>query len=62
MKLIRFGEQGKEKPKVIQDDKWFDVSQFVKCLNYAKHARETNAVIPKAYSIFQINNVCFRTK
>jgi 2-keto-4-pentenoate hydratase/2-oxohepta-3-ene-1,7-dioic acid hydratase in catechol pathway len=108
MKLIRFGERGKEKPGIIQDDKWFDVSQFVKdynedffakdginhvrkivsenkfpeintnerlgCpvkrfskiifigLNYAKHARETNAVIPKAYSIFQINNACFRTK
>jgi len=28
MKLIRFGEQGKEKPGVIIDDRWFDVSNY----------------------------------
>ena len=92
MKLIRFGEAGKEKPGVIVDDKYFDLSLYVKeydedffehdgiarlkkiiadnrlpeismherlgspvarpskivCvgLNYAKHAKETNATIP----------------
>jgi 2,4-didehydro-3-deoxy-L-rhamnonate hydrolase len=29
MKLIRFGETGKEKPGVIIDDKWFDVSEYI---------------------------------
>jgi 2,4-didehydro-3-deoxy-L-rhamnonate hydrolase len=29
MKLIRFGEAGKEKPGVIIDDKWFDVSEYI---------------------------------
>lgn len=98
MKLIRFGNPGKEKPGIIQDNKWFDVSQFVKdydedffandginqlrkivsenqfpeietnerlgcpvkrpskiiCigLNYAKHAQETNAAIPKEPILF----------
>ena len=92
MKLIRFGEPGKEKPGVIIGDKYFDLSLYVKdydedffehdgitglkkiiadnilpeiftnirlgspvarpskiiCvgLNYAKHAKETNAAIP----------------
>ena len=92
MKLIRFGEAGKEKPGVIVDNKYFDLSLYVKeydedffehdgiarlkkiiadnklpeismherlgspvarpskivCvgLNYAKHAKETNATIP----------------
>jgi 2-keto-4-pentenoate hydratase/2-oxohepta-3-ene-1,7-dioic acid hydratase in catechol pathway len=98
MKLIRFGEPGKEKPGIINEDKWYDVSAFVKnydedffandgieqlknivaendlpqidanqrlgcpvykpskviCigLNYAKHAKETNAPIPKEPIIF----------
>ncbi len=98
MKLIRFGEAGKERPGIIQDEKWYDVSGFVKdydetffasdgiqklqsfveqnsltevaanqrlgcpvdkpskiiCigLNYAQHARETNAQIPKEPIIF----------
>ncbi|MEO8719886.1 MAG: fumarylacetoacetate hydrolase family protein [Ginsengibacter sp.] len=98
MKLIRFGEKGKEKSGVMVDEKLFDVSQFVKdydgdffandgveklkkiisqnqlteissgerlgcpvmspskiiCigLNYAKHAKETNAPIPKEPIIF----------
>ena len=30
MKLLRFAERRKEKPGIIQNDKWFDVSQFVK--------------------------------
>lgn len=30
MKLIRFGETGKEKPGVIIDDIWFDVSEYIK--------------------------------
>lgn len=30
MKLIRFGEAGKEKPGIILNDKWYDVSSFVK--------------------------------
>jgi 2-keto-4-pentenoate hydratase/2-oxohepta-3-ene-1,7-dioic acid hydratase in catechol pathway len=29
MKLIRFGEAGKEKPGVIINDAWFDVSGFI---------------------------------
>lgn len=29
MKLIRIGESGKEKPAVIINDKWFDVSDYV---------------------------------
>ena len=29
MKLIRFGETGKEKPGVIINDAWFDVSEYV---------------------------------
>jgi 2-keto-4-pentenoate hydratase/2-oxohepta-3-ene-1,7-dioic acid hydratase in catechol pathway len=98
MKLIRFGEPGKEKPGIINEDKWYDASAFVKnydedffandgieqlknivaendlpqidanqrlgcpvykpskviCigLNYAKHAKETNAPIPKEPIIF----------
>lgn len=100
MKLIRFGEPGKEKPGVHINGKNFDVSGFIKdydelffanggiqhlgwmlakhenmlpeiapgerigcpvanpskiiCigLNYAKHARETNAPIPKEPIIF----------
>lgn len=98
MKLIRFGEAGKERPGIIQDEKWYDVSGFVRdydetffasdgiqklqsfveqnsltevaanqrlgcpvdkpskiiCigLNYAQHARETNAQIPKEPIIF----------
>lgn len=29
MKLIRFGEAGKEKPGVIINDAWFDVSEYI---------------------------------
>lgn len=29
MKLIRFGEAGKEKPGIILNEKWYDVSSFV---------------------------------
>jgi len=29
MKLIRFGEKGKEKPGLISTDKWFDVSGYI---------------------------------
>ena len=29
MKLIRFGEAGKEKPGVIINDVWFDVSEYI---------------------------------
>ena len=29
MKLIRFGEFEKEKPGVIMNDKWLDVSEFI---------------------------------
>src|SRR6188474_3516121 len=29
MKLIRFGEAGKEKPGVIINDIWFDVSEYI---------------------------------
>ncbi len=97
MKLIRVGEPENEKPAVIIEDKWFDVSEFIKdydedffangilqlekiiaentlpeidknqrlgcpvykpskiiCigLNYAKHAKETNANVPKEPIIF----------
>jgi len=98
MKLIRFGQPGKEKPGIIIDNKWYDVSSFIKdydedffakdgisqlkkisaenklpeinrtqrlgcpvhksskviCigLNYAKHAKETNAAVPKEPIIF----------
>lgn len=98
MKLIRFGQPGKEKPGIILDNKRYDVSSFIKdydedffandginqlreiaaknklpeadaaqrlgcpvckpskviCigLNYAKHAKETNAAIPKEPIIF----------
>ena len=98
MKLIRFGEACKERPGIIKDEKWYDVSGFVKdydeaffasdgiqklqsfveqnsltevaanqrlgcpvdkpskviCigLNYAQHARETNAQIPKEPILF----------
>lgn len=98
MKLIRFGQAGKEKPGIIVDNKWFDVSSFIKdydedffandginqlrkivaenkllevdsnqrlgcpvykpskviCigLNYAKHAKETGAQVPKEPIIF----------
>lgn len=33
MKLIRFGEPGKEKPGVIINDNWFDLSMYVKDFN-----------------------------
>ena len=98
MKLIRFGEPGKEKPGIIKDGKYYDATSFVKdydedffandgieklkqivdenhlpevdsgqrlgcpvykpskviCigLNYAKHAKETGAQIPKEPIIF----------
>ena len=98
MKLIRFGQAGKEKPGIIVDNKWFGVSSFIKdydedffandginqlrkivaenklsevdnnqrlgcpvykpskviCigLNYAKHAKETGAQVPKEPIIF----------
>lgn len=98
MKLIRFGEAGKEKPGIMIDEKKYDVSSFVKdfdedffandgiknlekiaaenrlkeisgdvrlgapvykpskivCigLNYAKHAKETNATPPKEPILF----------
>jgi len=98
MKLIRFGEPGKEKPGIIENDRWYDVSSFIKnydedffandginklkkivaenilpevdssqrlgcpvhrpskviCigLNYAKHAKETGAQVPKEPIIF----------
>ena len=98
MKLIRFGEAGKERPGIIKNEKWYDLSGFVKdydeefftnggieelqeiaeqnsltevesnqrlgcpvykpskiiCigLNYAQHARETNAEVPKEPIIF----------
>ncbi len=97
MKLIRFGEAGKEKPGLIINDKRYDVSSFIKdydedffggegitqlekisfnslpevdlterlgcpvskpskiiCigLNYAKHAKETNANVPKEPILF----------
>ena len=98
MKLIRFGNPGKEKPGIILEDKWLDTSSFLKdydedffsndgieklkkivtenklpevasnqrlgcpvykpskviCigLNYAKHAKETNAQVPKEPIIF----------
>ena len=29
MKLIRFGDAGKEKPGVIINDVWFDVSEHI---------------------------------
>lgn len=97
MKLIRFGEPGKEKPGIIINDKRYDVSSVIKdydedffggegikqlekisinglpeigqtvrlgcpvfkpskiiCigLNYAKHAKETNASVPKEPILF----------
>lgn len=98
MKLMRFGQPGKEKPGVIINDKRYDLSLFIKdydeeffagdglsqlkklidenkltevsaderlgspvckpskviCigLNYAKHAKETNAAVPKEPIIF----------
>ncbi len=99
MKLIRFGESGKEKPGIIIENKWYDASSFIKdydeeffangvinklkdiiinknelaeisqsqrlgspvarpskiiCigLNYSKHAKETNAAVPKEPIIF----------
>jgi len=30
MKLIRFGEAGKEKPGVLINDAWFDVSEYIR--------------------------------
>lgn len=98
MKLIRFGKVGNESPGIVINEKWYDVSSFVKdydedffandgigkleqivrenrfpevetnerigcpvskpskiiCigLNYAKHAKETNAPVPKEPIIF----------
>ena len=98
MKLIRFGEPGNEKPGIIEEEKWYDVSSLIKdydeeffanyginqlkkivaenklpevdsnqrlgcpvykpskviCigLNYAKHAKETGAQVPKEPIIF----------
>lgn len=98
MKLIRFGEPGKERPGIIKEGKWYDVSSVIAdynegffsgdginqlkdkllqndfpevsqeqrlgspvarpskiiCigLNFAKHARETNATPPKEPIIF----------
>jgi 2,4-didehydro-3-deoxy-L-rhamnonate hydrolase len=98
MKLIRFGAPGKEKPGVVINNKWLDVSAFINdynedffeqdglaklktiitsnelpeinektrlgppvarpskivCigLNYAKHAKETNATIPAEPILF----------
>jgi 2,4-didehydro-3-deoxy-L-rhamnonate hydrolase len=98
MKLIRAGAPGQEKPAIIVNEKWYDVSSLVKdydedffandgisqltravsenklleidkttrlgcpvrkpskviCigLNYAKHAKETNAAVPKEPILF----------
>lgn len=98
MKLIRFGDPGKELPGIIIGEKWYDVSLFIKdydedffsnngiqqlkkivsenklpevesnqrlgcpvykpskiiCigLNYARHARETNAAVPNEPILF----------
>lgn len=98
MKLIRFGEAGREKPGVILDEKWYDAGSITKdydeeffasdglhlleqavkngsmnevhtnqrlgcpvckpskiiCigLNYARHAKETNAQIPQEPILF----------
>lgn len=98
MKLIRAGAPGREKPAIIVNEKWYDVSSLVKdydedffandgisqlkkvasenkfpeidkdtrlgcpvrkpskviCigLNYAKHAKETNAAVPKEPILF----------
>ena len=35
MKLIRFGELGKEKPGIIMDNKWYDLSAFFTDFNEA---------------------------
>lgn len=35
MKLIRFGELGKEKPGIIMNNKWYDLSAFFTDFNEA---------------------------
>ncbi|MFH6967503.1 fumarylacetoacetate hydrolase family protein [Flavobacterium sp. FlaQc-28] len=57
MKLIRFGEAGKEKPGILIDDKRFDVSSIVTDYNEAffeengleklKNALESNPTLPE---------------
>lgn len=42
MKLIRFGEAGKEKPGIILNEKWYDVSSFVK--NYDEEFFENDGI------------------
>jgi len=42
MKLIRFGEYGKEKPGVIVDDNWFDVSSYIE--DYNEHFFEQDGL------------------
>ena len=42
MKLIRFGETGKEKPGVIFNDRWFDVSKYIN--DYDEKFFETNGI------------------
>ena len=42
MKLIRFGEAGKEKPGVIINDAWFDVSEYIR--NYDEKFFESDGL------------------
>jgi len=43
MKLIRFGELGKEKPGIIMNNKWYDLSGF--CIDYNEAFFEQDGLI-----------------
>jgi 2-keto-4-pentenoate hydratase/2-oxohepta-3-ene-1,7-dioic acid hydratase in catechol pathway len=66
MKLIRFGEVGKEKPGILIDDKRFDVSSIVADYNEAffendgleklKKALESNPVLPEVDAFVRLGS------
>ena len=42
MKLIRFGELGKEKPGIMMNNKWYDLSSF--CTDFNESFFEQNGL------------------
>src|SRR5688572_342717 len=55
MKLIRFGEPGKEKPGIVQDGNLYDVSGFIK--DYDEHFFENGGLPHLAWMIGQYKNM-----
>ena len=57
MKLIRFGETGKEKPGVIINDAWFDVSEFIRDYDEDFFAKDGIALLKTIITEKQLKEV-----